>query len=62
MDPTTGREAHRATREIPAHHCAHYGAAVVAVRWPARGDQFNWALDWFDPVATLPANGAANHW
>jgi hypothetical protein len=51
MDPTIGREAYRAARRIPVRHCDDYDAAVVAFRWPAIGDQFNWALDWFDPVA-----------
>ena len=26
-------------------------AAVAAFHWPNVGDRFNWALDWFDPVA-----------
>jgi hypothetical protein len=26
-------------------------AAVAALRWPDICDQFNWALDWFDPFA-----------
>jgi acetyl-CoA synthetase len=42
-------------------HLDDYDAAVVAFRWPAIGDQFNWALDWFDPVAAGTANGAAHH-
>jgi acetyl-CoA synthetase len=50
MDPIIGREAHRAAHEIPVHHCDDYGAAVGALHWPAIGDQFNWARDWFDPV------------
>jgi hypothetical protein len=44
MDPTIGREAHRAAPEIPLHHCGHYGAAVVASAGAIR-DQFNWALE-----------------
>jgi hypothetical protein len=41
MDPTIGREAHRAACEIPVRHCDDYDAAVVAFRWPAIGDRFN---------------------
>jgi acetyl-CoA synthetase len=51
MDPTTGREAYRAARDIVVRHRDDYDAAVAAVRWPYVGDRFNWALDWFDPVA-----------
>jgi acetyl-CoA synthetase len=32
-------------------HRDDYDAAVAAFRWPEIGDRFNWALDWFDPVA-----------
>jgi acetyl-CoA synthetase len=58
MDPTIGREAHRAACEIPVRHCDDYDAAVVAFRWPAIRDRFNWALDWFDPVAAGNARTA----
>jgi acetyl-CoA synthetase len=32
-------------------HRDDYHAAVAAFRWPDVGDRFNWALDWFDPIA-----------
>ena len=32
-------------------HRDDYDAAVTAFRWPEIGDRFNWALDFFDPVA-----------
>jgi acetyl-CoA synthetase len=32
-------------------HRDDYDAAVTAFRWPDIGDRFNWALDWFDPIA-----------
>jgi acetyl-CoA synthetase len=51
MDQPTGREAYRACRDILVHHRDDYDAAVAAFRWPDIGDRFNWALDWFDPVA-----------
>jgi len=51
MDQPTGREAYRAVRDILVRHRDDYDAAVAAFRWPDIGDRFNWALDWFDPVA-----------
>src|SRR5258707_9164912 len=51
MDRTTGREAYRAARDILVRHRDDYDSAVAAFRWPDVGDRFNWALDWFDPVA-----------
>ena len=51
MDRTTGREAYRAARDMLLRHRDDYDAAVAAFRWPDVGDRFNWALDWFDPVA-----------
>jgi acetyl-CoA synthetase len=51
MDRTAGREACRAARDVLLSHCDAHDAAVEAFRWPDVGDQFNWALDWFDPVA-----------
>jgi hypothetical protein len=32
-------------------HHDDYDAAVATFRWPDMGDRFNWALDWFDPIA-----------
>jgi acetyl-CoA synthetase len=51
MDPTTGRAAYRASRDILLRHRDDYHAAVAAFRWPDIGDRSNWALDWFDPIA-----------
>ena len=51
MDRPTGREAYRAVRDLLVRHRDDYEAAVAAFRWPDVGGQFNWALDWFDPVA-----------
>jgi acetyl-CoA synthetase len=50
MDRPTGREAYRAARDMLLRH-RDYDAAVAAFRWPDVGDRFNWALDWFDPIA-----------
>jgi acetyl-CoA synthetase len=51
MDRTAGREAYRAARDVLLRHRDDYDAAVAAFRWPEVWDRFNWALDWFDPVA-----------
>jgi len=51
MDRPTGREAYRAARDMLLRHGDDYDAAIAAFRWPDVGDRFNWALDWFDPVA-----------
>jgi acetyl-CoA synthetase len=51
MDRTTGRVAYRAVRDILVRHRDDYDAAVAAFNWPDIGDRFNWALDWFDPIA-----------
>jgi acetyl-CoA synthetase len=51
MDRTTGRAAYRAVRDMLVRHRDDYDAAVAAFRWPDLGDRFNWALDWFNPIA-----------
>jgi acetyl-CoA synthetase len=51
MDRTTGREAYRAARDILVRYRDDYDSAVAAFRWPAVGERFNWALDWFDAIA-----------
>jgi acetyl-CoA synthetase len=51
MDRTTGRGAYRAARDILMRHRDDYDGAVAAFRWPAVGERFNWALDWFDSTA-----------
>lgn len=51
MDRTTGRAAYRAVRDMLVRHRDDHDAVVAAFRWPDIGDRFNWALDWFDPVA-----------
>jgi acetyl-CoA synthetase len=51
MDPIASREAYRAARDILIQHRDDYHSAAAAFRWPAVGERFNWALDWFDPLA-----------
>jgi acetyl-CoA synthetase len=41
VDPTTGRAAYRAVRDILVRHRDDYDAAVAAFRWPEIGDRFN---------------------
>jgi acetyl-CoA synthetase len=41
----------RAARDLLLTHRIDYDAARVAFRWPTLS-QFNWALDWFDVVAS----------
>jgi acyl-coenzyme A synthetase/AMP-(fatty) acid ligase len=36
---------------VLVRHRDDYDAAVAAFHWPDVGDRFNWALDWFDPIA-----------
>src|SRR3954451_20804929 len=40
----------RALRDLLLEHREDYDAARAAFAWPELGD-FNWALDWFDPLA-----------
>ena len=51
MEPTTGRAAYRACRDLLVRYRDDYAAAITAFGWPDVGDQFNWALDWFDHIA-----------
>ncbi|MEB3030056.1 AMP-binding protein [[Mycobacterium] nativiensis] len=51
MDRTTGGAAYRAARDILVRHRGDYGAAAANFCWPDVGERFNWAFDWFDPIA-----------
>ncbi|MDT7791435.1 MAG: acetyl-CoA synthetase [Mycobacterium sp.] len=51
MDRATGREAYRAARDVLVRHRDDYEAAVTPFCWPDVGERFNWAVDWFDPIA-----------
>src|SRR6185503_17334672 len=46
----TGTAAFRAARDFLLAHPEDYAAARAAFAWPEL-DEFNWALDWFDPFA-----------
>ena len=41
----------RAARDLLLRHRADYDAARAGFSWPEL-DEFNWALDWFDVIAT----------
>ncbi|WP_217198827.1 AMP-binding protein [Streptomyces buecherae] len=47
MGPT---EEFRAARDFLLRHREDYAAAYAGFQWP-RPEVFNWALDWFDPLA-----------
>jgi acetyl-CoA synthetase len=51
MEEPTGHAAYRAARDVLVRHRDDFDAAVASFRWPDVGNRFNWALDWFDPVA-----------
>ncbi|MTE21560.1 AMP-binding protein [Streptomyces sp. TRM43335] len=46
----TPTEAFRAARDVLLRHREDLAAARAEFRWP-RPEHFNWALDWFDPLA-----------
>jgi acetyl-CoA synthetase len=49
MDSTTTR--YRAARDLLQELSEDYGKAVAEFTWPDFGELFNWAVDWFDPIA-----------
>ncbi len=48
----------RAARDQLLRCSGDYEAALRDFRWPDLGDQFNWAIDWFDAIATGNAKPA----
>lgn len=51
MNSRTGTEAFRAARDQLLELHGDRDRAVRDFRWPEVGDSFNWARDWFDPLA-----------
>jgi acetyl-CoA synthetase len=47
----TATDAYRAARDQLLDRRSDYERAVADFRWPALGDHFNWAVDWFDAIA-----------
>ncbi len=57
-NPTAATDELRAARDFLVEHRADYQAAVDGFRWP-RPESFNWAIEWFDVLATeRPAQAA----
>src|SRR6201999_3444505 len=50
-DPRNDAAGFRAARDLLLRHRADYDAARDEFSWPEL-DEFNWALDWFDVIAT----------
>jgi len=48
---TTGAAAFRTSRDFLLKHRTDYATAVREFKWPAQ-EHFNWALDYFDVIAT----------
>lgn len=44
-------EIYRAARDHLLSLAGDHAAAASAFRWPDLGDEFNWAVDWFDAIA-----------
>lgn len=51
--PSRATERFRAARDFLLDHREDYEAATLGFQWP-RFDHFNYALDWFDVIATEP--------
>ena len=49
--PHSGTAAFRAARDLLLRHREDFAAAEREFSWPQLSE-FNWALDWFDVVAT----------
>ena len=52
MASTSAGDAFRAARDLLLTHSHDLAAARAAFAWPDVGDHFNWAVDWFDAIAT----------
>ncbi|MGE7389333.1 AMP-binding protein [Streptomyces sp. NPDC004126] len=55
MTENSATESFQAARDFLLEHRGKYDAARAGFTWP-RPERFNWALDWFDHIAT--GNGA----
>jgi len=58
--PHPSAAAFRAARDLLLRHREDYPAARREFTWPVLGD-FNWALDWFDPIAAEHPGRLALH-
>ena len=48
---TNATQAYREARDLLLSLRGKHDEAVATFRWPALGDRFNWAVDWFDAYA-----------
>ncbi len=48
---TNATQAYREARDLLLSLRGNHDEAVATFRWPALGDRFNWAVDWFDAYA-----------
>lgn len=48
---TRANSSYRAARDLLQEMRTDRTAAVARFEWPDVGDSFNWAVDWFDPIA-----------
>src|SRR5688572_21669173 len=51
MTSGSATESFRAARDFLLEHREDYATAYAGFAWP-RPERFNWALDWFDEIAT----------
>ncbi|TFE25305.1 AMP-dependent synthetase [Frankia sp. B2] len=51
MTSTAATETYRTARDLLINLRTDYGKALEEFRWPRFEGQFNWAIDWFDPIA-----------
>ncbi|HEY3735828.1 MAG TPA: AMP-binding protein [Jatrophihabitans sp.] len=54
----TASDSYRAARDQLIELRTDYRRAVTEFAWPDLGDQFNWAIDWFDAIAAGNDNPA----
>jgi acetyl-CoA synthetase len=54
-------QSFKAARDFLLRHREDYSTAYAEFRWPALG-QFNWALDWFDPLARTERGNQTALW
>ncbi|HEX3154579.1 MAG TPA: AMP-binding protein [Candidatus Angelobacter sp.] len=59
--PSDATQAFRSARDFLLMHRDDYSAAYAGFQWP-KLDRFNWALDWFDQIATGPRSTQTALW
>lgn len=59
--PSQGTQAFRAARDFLLQHREDYTTAYAKFQWP-KLDRFNWALDWFDAIASRERRNQTALW